>query len=180
MRCTNYNFYDNKVLSFPCALLLIYITTIFSAYSVSGRGVENLKTCEQGIFHRVRTCEKPCGMGVCLAAACMLPYPPPPHPPLQPKIQCWSLISAPARASEQHWSIHFLSEGRGQGRISVLWVRKYKTYFFQDSVATLCNFKNNHWGNFQLKGMIKWNNKHLQLSYETRQNKLHPDWWWSS
>ena len=127
MWCTNYNFYDNKVLSFTRALLLIYITTIVSAYSVSGRGVENLNTCEQGIFHRVRTCKKPCEMGVCLAAACMLPYPAP---------QCWSLISAPARASEQHWSIHLLSEGRGHRRISVLWVRKYKTYFVQDSIAT--------------------------------------------
>ena len=25
--------------------------------------VKNLKTCEQGIFHRVRTCEKPSEMG---------------------------------------------------------------------------------------------------------------------
>ena len=42
-----------------CALLLIYITTIFSAYNVSDRGVEILKTCEQGTFHRVRTCKNP-------------------------------------------------------------------------------------------------------------------------
>ena len=39
-------------------------------YSVFHR-VQNVKTCEQGIFHRVRTCEKPSEMGgVYLAAAC--------------------------------------------------------------------------------------------------------------
>ena len=32
--------------------------------------VENLKTCVQGIFCRVRTCEKPCELVLCLAAAC--------------------------------------------------------------------------------------------------------------
>ena len=100
-------------------------------------------------------------------------------PPPPKKIQCWSLISAPALASEQHWSIHLLSEGRGHRRISVLWVRK-KNIFCSRLYSHICNFKNNHWGNFQLKGMIKWNNRHLQLSYETRQNKLHPDWRWSS
>ena len=39
-------------------------------YSVFHR-VQNVKTCEQGIFHRVRTCEKPSEMGgVYLTAAC--------------------------------------------------------------------------------------------------------------
>ena len=99
-----------------------------------GRKSQNLWS---GHFSRVRTCEKPCEMGVCVAAACMLPYPPPP----QKKIQCWSLISAPERASEQHWSIHLLNEGRGHRRISVLWVRKYKIYFVQDSIATYAILK---------------------------------------
>ena len=46
--------------------------------------VENLKTCERAFFTG-QTCEKPCEMGVCLAAACMqLPYAPPP-PTLQQK-----------------------------------------------------------------------------------------------
>ena len=41
--------------------------------------VENLKTCEQGIFHRVRTCEKPSEMGgVYLAGACLPDLPPSP------------------------------------------------------------------------------------------------------
>ena len=43
-------------------------------------GVENLKTCEQGIFHRVRTCEKPSEMeGVYLVAVCCQRSPPPPQ-----------------------------------------------------------------------------------------------------
>ena len=136
MWCTNYNFYDNKVLSFTCALLLIYITTIFSAYNVSGRGVENLKTCDQGIFHGSEPVKNPVKWEFAwqLHACCHIPPPP-------KKIQCWSLISAPERASEQHWSIHLLNEGRGHRRISVLWVRKYKTYFVQDSMATCATLK---------------------------------------
>ena len=62
--------------------------------------VENLKTCEQGIFHRVRNCEKPCEMEVCLAAACMLLYPPPPKK--KKKITMLKSDFCPARASEQH------------------------------------------------------------------------------
>ena len=163
MWCTNYNFYDNKVLSFTCALLLIYITTIFSAYNVSDHGVEILKTCEQGTFHRVRTCEKRCEMGVFLAAACILPYPP-------PKIQCWSLISAPALASEQHWSIHLLSEGRGHRRISVLWVRKYKTYFVQDCTATYAILKIITEGIFSWKA---WLNETIDtFSSHMKQDKI--------
>ena len=73
-----------------------------------------------------------------------------PPPPSNKKIQCWSLISAPARASEQHWSIHLLSEGRGHRRISVLWVRKYKTYFVQDSIATYAILK------IITKGIFSW------------------------
>ena len=46
----HYDLYDNKDLPFACALLLIYITTVFSVYNVSGCGVENIKTCKQGIF----------------------------------------------------------------------------------------------------------------------------------
>ena len=84
---------------------------------------------------------KPCEMSVCLAATCMLPYTNPHPPPPNKKIQCWSLISVPARASEQHWSIRLLNEGRGHRRISVLWVRKYKTYFVQDSMATYATLK---------------------------------------
>ena len=137
MWCTNYNFYDNQVLSFTCALLLIYITTIFSAYNVSGRGVENLKTCEQGI--------NPVKWEFAweLNACCHTPSP-------NKKIQCWSLISVPARASEQHWSIHLLSEGRGHRRISALWVRKNKTYFVQDSIATHAILK------IITKGIFSW------------------------
>ena len=52
------------------------------------RGRNQTSTCEYTAWNemgtwikiRVRTCEKHCEMGVCLAAACMLPYdPPPPH-----------------------------------------------------------------------------------------------------
>ena len=147
-----------------CALLLIYITTIFSAYNVSDRGVEILKTCEQGTFHRVRTCEKPCEMGVCLAATCILPYPPP------KKIQCWSLISATALASEQHWPIHLLGEGRGHRRISVLWVRKYKTYFVQDSIATYAILKIITEGIFSWK---VWLNETIDtFSSDMKQDKI--------
>ena len=70
--------------------------------------------------------------GSCMHVATSPTNPPPPNK----KIQCWSLISAPTCASEQHWSIHLLSEGRGHRRISVLWVRKYKTYFVQHSITT--------------------------------------------
>ena len=50
------------------------------------RGRNQTSTCEYTAWNemgtwikiRVRTCEKHCEMGVCLAAACMLPYDPPP------------------------------------------------------------------------------------------------------
>ena len=99
-----------------------------------------------GHFSQGQNLWKRCEMGVCLAAACMLPYPAP---------QCWSLISAPARASEQHWSIHLLSEGRGHRRVSVLWVRKYKTYFVQDSIATYAILKIITKGIFSWKAWLK-------------------------
>ena len=119
-----------------------------SVSNVSGRGVENLKTCEQRIFHRVRTCEKPCEVGVCLAAAYMSPYDPP-SPPPQQKITMLKSDFCPCTCK---WTtlIHLSSKGRGHRRISVLWVRKYKTYFVQDSFATYASLKIN------TKGIFSW------------------------
>ena len=150
-----------------------YFNNLQCIHYVSGRGLENLKTCEQGIFHRVRTCEKPCEMGVWLAAACMLPHPPPnPPPPPNKKIQCWSLISAPACASEQHWSIHLLSEGRGHRRISVLWVRKYKTYFVQHSIATYAILKIITMGIFSWKALLHVNETINTFSSHMKLDKI--------
>ena len=102
--------------------------------------------------------------------------PPPPHSNKNIQSLCWSLLSAPAR----QWTtlIHWLSEGTGHWRIGVLWERKYKTYFVKDSIATYASLKIFTKGIFSWKAW--WNNKHLQLSYETRRNKLDRDWWWSS
>ena len=56
------------------------------------------QTCEQGIFHRVRTCEKPSEMGgVYLVAVCCQRCPPPP--------QWWSLIFVPN--SQGTWAYAF-------------------------------------------------------------------------
>ena len=137
-----------------------------SSVHVCGRcRVENLKTCEQGIFHRVRTCENPCEMGVCLAAACMLPYPPP--PPQQKN----TMLKSDFCPCACKWTtlIHLLSEGKGHRRIGVLWEGKYKTYFVQDSIATYASLKIIAKGIFSWKA---WLNEtiNLQLSYETRQN----------
>ena len=91
-------------------------------------------------------------------------------PPPKKKIQCWSLISAPALASEQHWSIHLLSEGRGHRRISVLWVRKYKTYFVQDSIATYAILKIITEGIFSWKA---WLNETIDtFSSHMKQDKI--------
>ena len=86
------------------------------------------------------------------------------------KIQCWSLISATALASEQHWSIHLLGEGRGHRRISVLWVRKYKTYFVQDSIATYAILKIITEGIFSWKA---WLNETIDtFSSHMKQDKI--------
>ena len=119
-----------------------------SSVHVSGRGVENLKTCEQGIFHRVRTCEKPCEMGVCLTAACMhVAISPPPPSTKQYNVELTGFCPCACK-----WTtlIHLLSEGRGHRRIGVLWVTKYKTYFVQDSIATYASLK------IITKGIFSW------------------------
>ena len=104
-----------------------------------------------------------------LHACCHIPHQPPPP---NKKIQCWSLISAPACASEQHWSIHLLSEGRGHRRISVLWVRKYKTYFVQHSIATYAILKIITMGIFSWKALLHVNETINTFSSHMKLDKI--------
>ena len=125
-----------------CYLFTLQQSSVHTMFLVAGLKIS--KPVNRAFFTGSEPVKiKRCEMGVCLLpGSCMhvaISRPPPPHP--NKKIQCWSLISAPARASEQHWSIHLLSEGRGHRRISILWVRKYKTYFVQDCIATYAILK---------------------------------------
>ena len=144
----NYNFYDNKVLSFACALLLIYITTIFKCiqrFWSWGRKSQNLWTAHfsqgQNLWKTLWNGSLP---GSCIHVAIWSPLPPP-----QQKITMLKSDFCPCTCK---WTtlIHLSSKGRGHRRISVLWVRKYKTYFVQDSFATYASLKIN------TKGIFSW------------------------
>ena len=73
--------------------------------------------------------------------------PPPPLP--QQKI---TMLKSDFCPCECKWTtlIYLLSEGRGHGSIGVLWERKYKTYFVQDSFATYASLK------IITKGIFSW------------------------
>ena len=126
MWCTNSNnFYDNKDLSFTYALLLIYITAIFSAYNVSGRWVENLKNLWTGHFLQGQNPVK-WGFAWQLHACC--------HIPPTPQTKKYNV--------EVVWFLPLHVQVEGHRRRRVLWVRRYnKTYFVQDSIATYAILK---------------------------------------